>query len=226
MKDLPQELRVATRVVHGSRFRDPQTGALTPPLVVSATFDHANPSGLSYGRDHNPTWALLEQAVAELEEGTQGIAFSSGMAAVAAVLELAPDGGAVVVAKDSYTGSRLLLEELGRRGRCQVRRVDGTDLAAVGAAVRPSVEEGGELAVPRRGTVGRPYLHQFAAVLGGLANQRRIHRAAQGRPGLACCFLALDADGRRPGVDLRRTIHLLRSQAPMIDAGFLASEFQ
>ncbi len=136
MKDLPQELRVATRVVHGSRFRDPQTGALTPPLVVSATFDHANPSGLSYGRDHNPTWALLEQAVAELEEGTQGIAFSSGMAAVAAVLELAPDGGAVVVAKDSYTGSRLLLEELGRRGRCQVRLVDATDLAEVEAAVR------------------------------------------------------------------------------------------
>jgi cystathionine gamma-synthase len=109
---------------------------MVPPLVVAATFDHANPLGLSYGRDHNPTWALLERAVADLEDAAEGVAFSSGMAAVAAVLESVPNQGAVVVAQDSYTGSRLLLRELAERGRCELRLVDATDPEAVGAAVR------------------------------------------------------------------------------------------
>ncbi len=126
---------ISTRVVQGSQFLDEQTGALAPPLVVSATFNHANPQGLSYGRDHNPTWTLLERAVADLEEATDGVAFSSGMAGVAAVLELVPDRGVVVLARDSYTGSRLLLRDLAGQGRCEVRLVDATDLTAVTAAV-------------------------------------------------------------------------------------------
>ncbi|MHB1639368.1 MAG: trans-sulfuration enzyme family protein [Candidatus Dormibacteria bacterium] len=128
-------LELSTRVVHGSGFRDELSGALTPPLVVAATFDHANLQGLSYGRDHNPTWALLERAVADLEGAASGVAFASGMAGVAAVLDMVPQGGRVVVARDSYTGSRLLLRDLEASGRCQVQAVDATDLEAVDRAV-------------------------------------------------------------------------------------------
>ncbi len=129
------KLALATRVVHGSGFKDTATGAVVPPLAVSATFDHANPQGLTYGRDHNPTWGLLECALSDLEDAAASISFSSGMAGVAAVLDLVPEGGRVVVAKDAYTGSRALLQLLAARGRCQVEAVDATDVAAVEAAV-------------------------------------------------------------------------------------------
>lgn len=132
----PARAALATRVVHGSQFHDEATGAVVPPLVVAATFNHANPLGLSYGRDHNPTWVLLERALADLEEATEGVAFSSGMAAVAAVLDLVPNQGVVVLAQDSYTGSRLLVGELAERGRCELRLVDATDPEGVAAAVR------------------------------------------------------------------------------------------
>jgi len=129
-------LSPATRVVHGSGFRDERTGAVAPPLAVSATFDHANQLGLSYGRDHNPTWALLEAAVADLEEAPGCVSFSSGMAGVAAVLDLLPLGSKVVIARDSYTGSRLLLESLVASGRCRVEMVDATDLEQLTGASR------------------------------------------------------------------------------------------
>ncbi|HVD03121.1 MAG TPA: PLP-dependent transferase [Candidatus Dormibacteraeota bacterium] len=126
---------MATRVVHGSGFKDDLTGAVVPPLAVSATFDHANPQGFTYGRDHNPTWGLLERAISDLEDATASVSFSSGMAGVAAVLDLVPEGGRVVAAADSYTGSRALLGLLAERGRCQVEMVDVTSLAAVEASI-------------------------------------------------------------------------------------------
>ncbi len=129
-------LSQATRVVHGSGFRDERSGAVTPPLSVSATFDHANPLGLSYGRDHNPTWALLEAAVADLEEAPGCVSFASGMAGVAAVLDLISIGSKTVIARDSYTGSRLLLESLRAGGRFAVEMVHATDLEQLARAAR------------------------------------------------------------------------------------------
>ena len=124
-------LGIATRVVHGAGFKDVASGAVVPPLVMSATFDHANPNGLAYGREDNPTWVLLERAVADLEDATGAVSFGSGMAGVAAVLELVPPGAKVVAAPDSYTGTRELLHHLEASARCEVELVDTTDIAAV-----------------------------------------------------------------------------------------------
>ncbi len=129
----------ATRVVHSAGPPDPRSGALVPPLVMSATFAHGNPEGLAYGRDRNPTWELLEKAVADLEGGAGAVSFASGMAGVAAVLDLLPLGAEVVVARDAYSGTRELLAHLEATGRLRRRVVDATDPrapeAALGAAM-------------------------------------------------------------------------------------------
>ncbi|MHB8323600.1 MAG: trans-sulfuration enzyme family protein [Candidatus Dormibacteria bacterium] len=135
---LQSRLGMATRVVHGAGFKDLASGAVAPPLVMSATFDHANTGGWVYGREDNPTWALLERAVADLEDATGAVSFGSGMAGVAAVLELVPSGGRVVAARDSYTGTRELLRQLEAAGRCEVDLIDTTDTRAVGRAAAGS----------------------------------------------------------------------------------------
>ena len=114
----------ATLVVHGASRSDARSGALVPPMVLSATFAHGNEAGLAYSRDRNPTWELLEAAVAELEGASGAVAFASGMAGISACLDLLPVGAEVLVARDAYTGTRELLSHLSATGRLRVREVD------------------------------------------------------------------------------------------------------
>ncbi len=76
-----------------------------------------------YGRDGNPTWTALEEAVGGLEGG-MALSFSSGLAAIAAVLECLPVPGRVVVASDAYSGTRRYLADVAARGRLRYRTVD------------------------------------------------------------------------------------------------------
>jgi cystathionine gamma-synthase len=123
-------------------------GPVNPSVEMSATF-HQGGEAL-YGRDDNRTWQALEQAVGGLEGGTC-LAFSSGMAAIAAVLESIPVPGRVVVAEDAYSGTRRLLADVASRGRLRFRSVDLTDTAAAlraceevaGGPGRPSGQPGG-----------------------------------------------------------------------------------
>ena len=125
------QLSRETLLVHGASRSDQRTGALVPPLVLSATFAHGNQEGLAYSRDRNPTWELLEAAVAQLEGAAAAVAFASGMAGIAAALDLLPMGAEVVAAQDAYTGTRDLLSHLSSTGRLQARKVDATDPAAL-----------------------------------------------------------------------------------------------
>jgi cystathionine gamma-synthase len=89
----------------------------------------------AYARtDATPTWEALEAAVGQLEGG-HAVAFSSGMAAVAAVLDLVPAGGRIVAPEDCYFGVGELLADAKQQGRWVVDRVDLTDTASVQAAV-------------------------------------------------------------------------------------------
>ena len=88
---------------------------------------------LGYGRDGNPGWAALEDAVGALEGGL-AVAFSSGMAAVAAVLETLPAGALVVCSRVAYHGVRVLMGERERGGRLRVLLVDAHDTDAVATA--------------------------------------------------------------------------------------------
>jgi len=123
--------RIATRVVHAGNGPVGQSQALVPPLPMSVVFGHGNPLGYSYGRDHNENWERLEEALTELEEGQGAVAFGSGMAAIAAVVESCGVGHKIVVAQDAYTGSRELLRHLSQAGRCTTELVDATDLDSV-----------------------------------------------------------------------------------------------
>jgi cystathionine gamma-synthase len=106
-------------------------------VVLSSTFHAGGPVG--YARTSNPTWEALEEAIGALEGGS-ALAFASGMAAVAAVLEQVPVGGVVVATSHTYSGVAARLAEWEAAGRCEVRLVpaDNTHLideACAGASV-------------------------------------------------------------------------------------------
>jgi cystathionine gamma-synthase len=116
----------ATVAVTAGRPPVTPDGPLNQPVVLASTFHAGGPVG--YGRDGNPSWAAFETALGTLEGGT-ALAFSSGMAAIAAVLELVPVGAPVVFLGDGYTGTRELLTG-GHAGRWEPRPVDIADTGA------------------------------------------------------------------------------------------------
>ena len=132
---------LATRAVHAGQVPDPSTGAVTTPIYATSTYRHSSPGvhqGLDYGRSHNPTRWALERCVADLENGAQGFAFASGMAALATVLELVDHGGHVIAGDDLYGGTFRLMERVRvRSSGLAFSFVDLDDLDAVRAAIRP-----------------------------------------------------------------------------------------
>jgi cystathionine gamma-synthase len=106
-------------------------GPVNPPLVLSATYHQGGDT--VYGRLENPVFDAFESALGGLEGG-RALGFASGLAAVAAVLELLPVPGVVVVDAGAYSGTRQLLADLAGRGRLQVRQVDLADTDATLAA--------------------------------------------------------------------------------------------
>jgi cystathionine gamma-synthase len=117
--------------VHAGRVREPG-GPLAPSLVSTSAF-HAG-GAREYARDGNPTWEAFEEAVGELEGGA-AVAFGSGMAAAAAVIEGLPPTAHVVIARTAYIEARHLLAERSTAGRLVVTEVDPLDLEAVRAAL-------------------------------------------------------------------------------------------
>ncbi|MBV9660515.1 MAG: PLP-dependent transferase, partial [Acidimicrobiales bacterium] len=119
--------RAATEVVHLGRPARTPGGPVNAPVVLSSTFHQGG--DLVYGRDGNPTWDALEEAIGGLEGG-RALAFASGLAAISAVVESLPMPGRVVVAGDAYSGTRRLLSDLAGRGRLRFRVADVTDVEA------------------------------------------------------------------------------------------------
>jgi cystathionine gamma-synthase len=104
---------------------------LNVPLTLSSTYRRGGELG--YGREGNAGWAALESALGALEGG-EAVAFASGMAAVAAVLETLPAGALVACSRVAYHGVRVLMSERERSGRLRVLFVDAHDADAVAAA--------------------------------------------------------------------------------------------
>ena len=137
-------MRIETLAVHSGRNLDPATGAVTPPIHMSTTFqrepDGTYPQGFVYGRSGNPTRTLLEECVRDLEGGEAAAAFSSGAAALAAVFQSLATGDHVVVPQDLYHGTALLLRERLARWGLHASFADMTDIDAVMEAVTPATK--------------------------------------------------------------------------------------
>ncbi len=133
-------MHIETLAVHAGSPIDPKTGAVTPPIHLSTTFERAPdgsfPGGFIYSRSGNPNRQSLEACLAQLEGGAAAAAFSSGQAATFAILQSLAPGDHVIAPEDAYYGTAdLLLDHFGHWG-LETTLVDMTDPAAVEAAVR------------------------------------------------------------------------------------------
>ncbi len=131
-------MRLETLAVHAGAEADVETGAVAPPIHLSTTFRHGpaaeRVAGYEYQREGNPTQDRLEAALAALEGGEAALAFASGMAAIAGLLETLPAGARVLLPDDCYSGLRYLATEFLPQRGVEAGFVDMTDLAAVEAA--------------------------------------------------------------------------------------------
>ena len=139
-----QKKQLATRVIHGGQAPEPATGAVMPPIFATSTFRQESPGvhkGLDYGRSHNPTRWALERCVADIESGSAAFAFASGLAAIAAVLELLPANSHIVAGDDMYGGTYRLFERVRRDSAGhKFTYVDLADPDALAAALRPETK--------------------------------------------------------------------------------------
>jgi len=136
--------RLATRVIHAGQQPDPSTGAIMTPIYTTSTYVQKSPGdhqGYEYSRTHNPTRKAWEDCIADLEGGSHGFAFASGMAAVDTVLHLLAPGDHVVAMHDLYGGTWRLFERVRRRSSgLDFAFADLADPDAAAAAVRPETK--------------------------------------------------------------------------------------
>lgn len=161
-------LKFATRAAQAGNRQDPQTGAVSTPVYYSTTFAHpalGQSTGYDYGRSGNPTRTALEGVLADLEGGTHGFAFSSGMAAVSCALALFEPGDHVIASDDLYGGTYRLFETIAKRQGICVQYVDTGDAAAVAAAVTENTR-GVFVETPTNPTMKIADLHAVIALAG------------------------------------------------------------
>ncbi|MFC0633035.1 cystathionine gamma-synthase [Brevundimonas balnearis] len=139
MANLKNRQGFSTRAIHAGQRPDPTTGAVMTPIYATSTYAQESPGvnkGYEYARGKNPTREAFEACLADLEGGTHGFGFASGMAATATALELLDAGDHVVTGDDLYGGSWRLFERVRRRSMgLDFDYVDMSDVAAVEAAI-------------------------------------------------------------------------------------------
>ncbi|MEI9885014.1 MAG: cystathionine gamma-synthase [Rhizomicrobium sp.] len=142
MTDHKNRLAFATRTIHAGQHPDPSTGAVMVPIYATSTYAQESPGvhkGYEYSRSQNPTRMAFERCIADLESGSDGMAFASGLAAIATTLELLDSGAHVIASDDLYGGSFRLFDKVRRRtANLDFSFVDLADLKAVAAAIRPN----------------------------------------------------------------------------------------
>ncbi|MEL7023227.1 MAG: PLP-dependent aspartate aminotransferase family protein [Pseudomonadota bacterium] len=128
-----------TRVIHAGQTPDPSTGAIMPPIYATSTYVQSSPGvhqGFEYSRSHNPTRFAFERCIADLESGTHGYAFSSGLAAIGTILEILDAGDHVLAMDDLYGGTNRLFSKVRERSSgLKFSYVDFTDLDALKSSI-------------------------------------------------------------------------------------------
>ena len=141
---MTSKLHFGTRAIHAGQSPDPTTGAVMQPIYATSTYVQSSPGvhkGFEYGRTHNPTRMAFERCVADLENGVQGFAFASGLAASATVLETLDTGSHVIALDDLYGGSYRLFENVRKRSAgLSFTFMDMTDPSKIEAAIKPNTK--------------------------------------------------------------------------------------
>ncbi len=134
--------RFGTRAIHAGQSPDPSTGAIMTPIYASSTYVQQSPGvhqGFEYSRSQNPTRFAYERCVADLEGGTRGFAFASGLAAMATTLDLLNTGDHVIASDDLYGGTFRLFEGVRKRSAgLEFSFLDMSDPKSILAALRPN----------------------------------------------------------------------------------------
>lgn len=133
-------MKFDTICVHGSKKSFDKTGAVSVPIYQTSTFVHPGvdmSTGYDYTRVQNPTRECVEKTVAGLERGVDAIAFSSGMAAVTALMELFKPGDALIASDDLYGGTRRLFDNISLKNGIKVSYVDTSDVPAIISSLQP-----------------------------------------------------------------------------------------
>lgn len=136
-------MKPATKFIHAGAEPDPSTGAIMTPIYQTSTYVQEAPGknkGYEYARSQNPTRKALEDALAIIENGKYGLAFSSGVAATDAVLKLLSPGDEVVTGNDLYGGTYRLFTKVFEKFGIRFRYVDMTDVVAIAAAITPNTK--------------------------------------------------------------------------------------
>ena len=135
-------MEFATKCVHAIGAAD-ATGSITPAIYLSSTFAHprlGESTGFAYTRESNPTRARLETLIATLEGGVDALAFSSGMAAVDAVMNLFSPGDHIITGNDLYGGSFRLFRNLNAKNGVEFTTVHTSKLDEIKAAIKPNTK--------------------------------------------------------------------------------------
>ena len=138
------KMKFSTRCIHAGQEPDPTTGAVNVPIYATSTYAQSAPGehkGFVYARGHNPTRHALERCIADLEDGTAGFAFGSGLAAMCAVLELLPANAHIIASDDLYGGSYRLFERVRKQvSGLKVSYVDMTKPENIEKALTPETK--------------------------------------------------------------------------------------
>lgn len=132
-----------TICVHGSTRSYDNTGSISVPIFQTATFAHpgvGQSTGYDYSRVQNPTREYLEETIAKLEQGNGALAFSSGMAAISAVMELFSPGDHFITSDDLYGGSHRLFHHINAKNGLSFTAVNTSHTEQIKAAIRPETK--------------------------------------------------------------------------------------
>jgi cystathionine beta-lyase/cystathionine gamma-synthase len=136
-------MKFGTKAIHAGIEPDPTTGAVMTPIYQTSTYAQSSPGvhkGYEYARTGNPTRTVLENNLAALENGKFGICFSSGLAAMDAVIRLLQPGDEVLACDDLYGGSYRLLTKVHGGFGIKSRFVGMNNLTAFESAIRPETK--------------------------------------------------------------------------------------
>ncbi|WP_338214060.1 trans-sulfuration enzyme family protein [Companilactobacillus muriivasis] len=132
-----------TKLVHGKPQNDNNTGAVNVPVYNSSTYIYPSVEAkvkYDYARSGNPTRNYLEEQVAGLENGYRGFAFSSGSAAIHAVLAIFKPGDHIIVGKEIYGGTFRLINGFLKRWQLECTAVDTQNPAEIESAIKPNTK--------------------------------------------------------------------------------------